>query len=447
MVNLRRFKIAIPIFTVFICLIPFGWGVSADPVEGSFRTTEHDFEGQTSLEGISIDADLPDASSIEVKLYSKETPESEWNYVGTYTFTSGGTTILLPDDLSAQLVSYGITGTEGIKLISPDGENIPILHGITLRTGVSGFVKFKDDTDDTFDDNPPIEEATVEAWIGETVQDTAITDEDGFYKFTDLPDGSYNIRAYVTHSGTDIYNYHDTPTSVDVEISDSLIVSTSESLNIEFPRPVVMVHGILTNAASWSSTIDYLTSPPGEDEHQGYICFAVEGLHTGKGDTGWTYEKNALQIKQYMDVTVIPALEGITNGNPPAIDMFAHSQGSPITRCFIDKYGALYDIENLVMFSGVNGGVYRAAQFNAIMLPRYLDIMKVSYMYKFNGGSVGWVKAPKYVNTNGVNFHYVAAHGATGPSRFMEPSPNDQWVYWASMIELPPILWTVPTLE
>ena len=430
-------------------------GTSLEPVyeesqliEGEMRIIEHDFGRIIALGSLEVEADFPGTSSIEVNLYTKETPESEWNYAGKYTFTSGETTATLPEGLHAQFVSYGIDGAGGIKLIWPAGQSSPVLHSITLRTrtGISGYVKFKDNTANTISDNPPIRGALVEVRLGGVVAASTLTDKDGFYSVPaiNLADGPYNIRASVTHDSARIYNYHGSPASVDVNIFEGIVVGTPESLDIEFPLPVIMVHGILTNAAkSWDDTVDYLSFPPVERSHEGYMCFAVEGMKTGEigagGNSGWTYEKNARKIKEYMNATVLPVLESLTGGEPPAVNMFASSQGSPITRCFINKYGKSYDIKNLIMFSGVNGGVYVLAHFPPMLLPRFLKIMQVSYMYNFNGGGEGgwwdFIQGPPYINQNGVKFHYVAACGGEGPGIFLvEPKPNDEVVYWASMI-------------
>ena len=100
--------------------------------EESFRITEHDFDKQVQLKNLTIDADLPGDSKIEVNLYKKENDTANWEKVGTYTFTSDGQFIDLPAGTYAKKVKYGLSGTEGIKLIAPDADNVPVLHSITL---------------------------------------------------------------------------------------------------------------------------------------------------------------------------------------------------------------------------------------------------------------------------------------------------------------------------
>ena len=303
---------------------------------------------------------------------------------------------------------------------------------------VSGRVAFPDGT--------PIRGATVllvdtsgeEAVEAVPVERRDVTDTNGVYRMADLVDGSYNLTAHVVHGATNIYNYRSRPDQPDVVVDDASVSVVEDpgatDLDIGFPAPLVLVHGILDDAAGWASTIDYLHASATNGDHQGYLCYAVEGMHTGKTDSGWPLERNALQIKRFMEDTVLPSLRTWTGTNLPAMNLLAHSQGGAISRCFVDMYGGGFNLTNLVMFSAVNGGVYRLAHVHAVLCPRFLDVMKVSWMYKFNGGQVGGVPAPKHVDQHGVQFHYIAACGATAPSRFMEPSPNDSWVYWASAI-------------
>lgn len=301
---------------------------------------------------------------------------------------------------------------------------------------VSGQVAFTNGT--------PIQGATVllmtpsedESMI--PVERKAQTDSNGCYSFSDMTSNSYTVASYVMHGGRKTWNYRSHPGQADIMIDDAdatvVEYQGSQSCDIEYPLPVVLIHGILATAEGWASTMDYLGVPSTNHVHQGYICFAVDGMRTGRGNSGWTYEQNALKIKEYIDAEVLPTLHAWTSSNPPPMNLMAHSQGGAISRCFVDKYGAGYDIENLVLFSGVIGGVYRLAHVHPFLCPKYLDVMKVSRLYKFNGGEVGGISAPAYINQNGVKFHYIAACGAALPGQYMEPSPNDVWVYWASAI-------------
>ncbi len=99
---------------------------------GNLTMKEHVFDLPVELRKLSIDAVLPGDSMVEVSIYAAQSNESGWEKIGVYPFTANNLTIQFPDGLKAQKVKYGMSGSDGIRLIPDDNRNVPFLRSLTL---------------------------------------------------------------------------------------------------------------------------------------------------------------------------------------------------------------------------------------------------------------------------------------------------------------------------
>jgi hypothetical protein len=106
--------------------------VNSGTIYGEFRASEHDFERRVLLHSLSVNAALPNDTSVSIELHAMDTGSTDWTHIGTYTFTPGTGQINLPAGVYAEKVKYGVSGTNGIRL-SSTADSRPILHGVTLR--------------------------------------------------------------------------------------------------------------------------------------------------------------------------------------------------------------------------------------------------------------------------------------------------------------------------
>jgi hypothetical protein len=83
---------------------------------------------------LEIDADLALGSSIKVKLYDKAPSYPSWSLLGEYSFDHAAKRIKITTPAYVDSVRYGLSGLEGIQLITTNTDSLPILHGITLKT-------------------------------------------------------------------------------------------------------------------------------------------------------------------------------------------------------------------------------------------------------------------------------------------------------------------------
>jgi peptidoglycan/xylan/chitin deacetylase (PgdA/CDA1 family) len=118
---------------------------NGEPWEGSFRTKEHDFGQKVMLKALTVEAYMEEDERIEVTMYGKDSNDSDWKKLGTYVLTSESTTFIFDKKPLVKKVKYGLTGTEGIKLVGR--ESGPLLDSITLEAKPLEFMV-------TFDDGP-----------------------------------------------------------------------------------------------------------------------------------------------------------------------------------------------------------------------------------------------------------------------------------------------------
>ena len=121
------------------------------------------------------------------------------------------------------------------------------------------------------------------------------------------------------------------------------------------PRPVVLVHGFISNAATWEA----YTNPKGFLAMAGLKGYAVgDGQAEGSLKTGdvlnptaptRTIAENAAQLKTY-----IAGVRKATGAE--LVDIVAHSMGGLIARYYIDRLMQQRDIAQLIMLGTPNGG-------------------------------------------------------------------------------------------
>lgn len=409
-------------------------------------------------------------SIIEAHAVTLDAPLSEvtWNNqppMGALLGTSTVTYLACEDWLEKKIYIGDYRGTVCIKARNEYvgtygliGHEMALWNGASF--GFSGYVIFEDSTPESFDDNPPIQGAKVYAWEEGKEQATVstTTDESGCYFFSvgstligmegDLMEGSYQISASVQspydYTDHEIYNCYSSWNDFnDVTITEAgHVVTKTKEINVEFPLPIVMVHGAhnpITGSGckdDWTEAVSYLLASSIIDakKHEGYFCFLVDNLNTlTKG-----YENNAERLKNYMQQRVLSYLNNLTGDNPPGLNFFVHSMGCPITRCFLQEHDDdnKYNIQNLIIFGGVNGGSYRASWHKKWYSPGSVQVMQVNNMYyNFNGppdDAPKRKKGPhKYVDDQDVAFRYIAGVSVNAEE---EPLPNDGRVYRDSVI-------------
>jgi pimeloyl-ACP methyl ester carboxylesterase len=174
-----------------------------------------------------------------------------------------------------------------------------------------------------------------------------------------------NVYGAVWHetsfgSGADhyVHNFADQTDTVDVSVTD--LKPDREQITIEYPLPLVMVHGWQSDYRCWEKAVPYLRDWSDEQgqRHQGYLCFACDSLET-KSWSG-TIEPNADRLAAYLADKVRPSLGRIcVGGQTPPVNLVTHSMGGLIARACLSQYGEA-GIANLVFLATPNGGSYTA---------------------------------------------------------------------------------------
>lgn len=142
--------------------------------------------------------------------------------------------------------------------------------------------------------------------------------------------------------------------SADPGLPDTMKFSGMTKLRIS-ARPVVLVHGLASNAATWAS----YTKPDGYLASMGLRGFAVgDGQAEGAMSTGDpaqplkqtnTIAQNAEELARY-----IAGVKRATGAQ--TVDLVAHSMGGLISRYYIDRLMKDRDVGQLIMLGAPNGG-------------------------------------------------------------------------------------------
>ena len=196
-----------------------------------------------------------------------------------------------------------------------------------------------------------------------------------------------------------------------------VLVAQSARLAV-LPRPVVMVHGFLSSAATWA---DYL-GPEGYLASIGVRGFAVgdgqvpgvmnTGIMTNPAGTTNTIAQNAAIEGQY-----IAAVKKATGAQ--MVDLVVHSMGGMISRYYIDRLMQDRDVAQLIMLGSPMGGSDCAVLPAALgfFLPASVEIRQ-SYMEGVFNRQI--------THRRGVQFYDLAGTAITQP--FQSPCaavPND----------------------
>jgi pimeloyl-ACP methyl ester carboxylesterase len=140
----------------------------------------------------------------------------------------------------------------------------------------------------------------------------------------------------------------------DAGLPDLLKFSATTKLRIS-PRPVVLVHGLASNAATWAN----YTQPGGYLATLGLRGFAVgDGQAEGALSTGEvaqparqtnTIAQNAEALSRY-----IAGVKRATGAQ--MVDIVAHSMGGLISRYYLDRLTTDRDVAQLLMIGSPHGG-------------------------------------------------------------------------------------------
>jgi len=113
------------------------------------------------------------------------------------------------------------------------------------------------------------------------------------------------------------------------------------------PRPVVMVHGMNSNADTWAAYQSFLTAA-----HPGWKGFAIDTMDTSSSPP-FTIAKNATKLAAFVDT--------VQRGqNAWQVDLVGHSMGGLISRSYISDLmptnGGVRAVDRLVMLGTPNAG-------------------------------------------------------------------------------------------
>ncbi|MCI0387869.1 MAG: alpha/beta fold hydrolase [Acidobacteria bacterium] len=172
--------------------------------------------------------------------------------------------------------------------------------------------------------------------------------------------------------------------SRDPGLLDTMKFSGAAKLRIS-PRPVVLVHGLASNATTWTEYI----KPDGYLATKGLRGFAIgDGQAEGQMFTGdpseplkhtSTIAENADGLAQY-----IAGVKQVTGAQ--MVDLVAHSMGGLISRYYIDRLMKDRDVAQLIMLGSPHGGT-RCASLPASLgfyLPATLELRPAYLSEVFN---------------------------------------------------------------
>lgn len=203
------------------------------------------------------------------------------------------------------------------------------------------------------------------------------------------------------------------------------------------PRPVVLVHGLISTADKFSGYLNYLNV----NSLQGYIV--GDGQFDGTMNMGdlanpsaptSTIAENAAQLDTY--------IEGVKQATgAEQVDLIAHSMGGLVSRYYIHQLMNEDDVAQLIMLGTPNGGSKCGGALASLgfYFPASLELQPSYLNDVFN---------TQVTNTRGVPFHAVAGSFITDPA--ISPCsgvPSDSSVSQASVQAIPLQLLGIPPLE
>ena len=206
------------------------------------------------------------------------------------------------------------------------------------------------------------------------------------------------------------------------------------------PRPVVLVHGFISNAGAWSA----YTAPGGFLATLGLKGFAVGDGHVeGTMNTGEITDpaRPTNTIAQNAEIlgTYIRGVKIATGAQQ--VDLIAHSMGGLISRYYIDRLMKGKDVAQLIMLGSPHGGSDCANLPAALgfYIPAALELRPSYLSAIFN---------KQITHRRGVNFCYLA--GTPIAEAFKSPCtdvPSDIVVSLGSASALDTALATLPLLH
>jgi pimeloyl-ACP methyl ester carboxylesterase len=203
------------------------------------------------------------------------------------------------------------------------------------------------------------------------------------------------------------------------------------------PRPVVLVHGLISTAEKFNAYIDYLGSiglkgyAAGDGQFKGVLKM---GDISNPAAPTLTIAQNAAQLDTYID--------GVKQSTgAEQVDLLAHSMGGLVSRYYIHELMTDDDVAQLIMFGTPNGGSTCGGLLSSLgfFLPATLELQP---------GYLGGIFNQQITNTRGVPFHAVAGSFINDPT-FSPCSgvPSDSSVSQASVQAISLHLAGIPALE
>ena len=207
------------------------------------------------------------------------------------------------------------------------------------------------------------------------------------------------------------------------------VIAGSDPITIK-PRPVVMVHGFISNPETWSS---YLGAD-GFLASMGLQGFAVgDGQVPGKLNTGEIFDptgrtntiaQNAEILRRYID-----GVKQKTGAQ--RVDLLVHSMGGMISRYYIDRVMQERDVAQLIMLGSPMGGSDCAVLPAALgfYLPASIEIRE-SYMRGVFNQQITHRRGIEFHDLGGIAINDAFASPCTGV-------PNDTVVSFGSINAIP----------
>jgi pimeloyl-ACP methyl ester carboxylesterase len=203
------------------------------------------------------------------------------------------------------------------------------------------------------------------------------------------------------------------------------------------PRPVVLVHGLISTAEKFNVYINYLESiglqgyAVGDGQFEGVLNM---GDVSNPAAPTLTIAENAAQLDTYID--------GVKRSTgAEQVDLIAHSMGGLVSRYYIHELMTDDDVAQLIMLGTPNGGSTCGGLLSSLgfFLPAALEL-RPSYLNEIFNQQI--------TNTRGVPFHAVAGSFINDPA-FSPCSdvPSDSSVSQASVEAISLQLAGIPPLE
>ena len=206
------------------------------------------------------------------------------------------------------------------------------------------------------------------------------------------------------------------------------------------PRPVVLVHGFMSDHQTWAA----YTAPGGFLAQHGLSGFAVgDGRAEGTMDTGAlarlrsptrTLPENAAALQRY-----IAGVKRLTGAEQ--VDLLAHSMGGLVSRYYVARLMRERDVARLIMLGSPHGGSECSGLASAlgVLQPAALELRPAFVRQIFNRG---------VTRRHGVPFHMLAgdpiAEGFRAPCSGV---PSDSVVSVASASAIPGRVQRLPVLH